>query len=102
MDKEDKTKYTSNLSSYSSQDDDKSDDDVTGGSYPSQDDDKSDDDLTGVHDDDDYVPQCYRGWADVDSPMDFVADHPFLFVIREEITGTVLFIGHVLNPNEGY
>lgn len=64
MDKEDKTKYTSNLSSYSSQDDNEiksDDDDVTGGSYPSQDDDKSDDDLTGVHDNDDYVPQCYRG-----------------------------------------
>ncbi|KAL6212979.1 hypothetical protein ACLB2K_018194 [Fragaria x ananassa] len=30
--------------------------------------------------------------------MDFVADHPFLFLIKEEMTGTVLFIGHVLNP----
>ncbi|XP_008220716.1 PREDICTED: serpin-ZX [Prunus mume] len=29
---------------------------------------------------------------------DFVADHPFLFLIREELTGTVMFIGHVLNP----
>ncbi|PRQ18677.1 putative Serpin family protein [Rosa chinensis] len=30
--------------------------------------------------------------------MDFVADHPFLFRIREELTRTVMFIGHVLNP----
>ncbi|XP_068324777.1 serpin-ZX-like [Pyrus communis] len=30
----------------------------------------------------------------------FVADHPFLFLIREEMTGTVQFIGHVLNPLE--
>ncbi|KAM5573319.1 serpin-ZX [Rosa sericea] len=33
-------------------------------------------------------------------PITFVADHPFLFLIREEVTGTVLFVGHVLNPNE--
>ncbi|KAE9458520.1 hypothetical protein C3L33_09565, partial [Rhododendron williamsianum] len=30
--------------------------------------------------------------------IDFVADHPFLFVIREDMTGAVLFIGQVLNP----
>lgn len=30
--------------------------------------------------------------------VDFVADHPFMFVIREEVTETVLFIGYVLNP----
>ncbi|KAH7840419.1 hypothetical protein Vadar_016568 [Vaccinium darrowii] len=33
--------------------------------------------------------------------IDFVADHPFLFVIREDNTGMVLFIGQVLNPLEG-
>lgn len=31
-------------------------------------------------------------------PTEFVADHPFMFVIREELTGVVLFVGHVLNP----
>ncbi|PQP97176.1 serpin-ZX-like [Prunus yedoensis var. nudiflora] len=33
--------------------------------------------------------------------IDFVADHPFLFLIREEMTGAVLFIGQLLNPLQG-
>ncbi|XP_045825941.1 serpin-ZX [Trifolium pratense] len=30
--------------------------------------------------------------------LDFVADHPFLFIIREDLTGTIIFVGQVLNP----
>ncbi|CAH2047313.1 unnamed protein product, partial [Thlaspi arvense] len=30
--------------------------------------------------------------------IDFVADHPFLFLIREDKTGTVLFAGQILDP----
>ncbi|WJX60035.1 hypothetical protein P8452_45288 [Trifolium repens] len=35
------------------------------------------------------------------TPTDFVADHPFLFLIREDFSGTILFIGQVLNPLDG-
>ncbi|XP_057760861.1 serpin-ZXA-like [Arachis stenosperma] len=34
-------------------------------------------------------------------PFDFIANHPFLFLIREQYTGTVLFVGQVLNPLYG-
>ncbi|KAL1318743.1 hypothetical protein AAHE18_15G226800 [Arachis hypogaea] len=34
-------------------------------------------------------------------PFDFIADHPFLFLIREQYTETVLFVGQVLNPLDG-
>ncbi|CAJ2641054.1 unnamed protein product [Trifolium pratense] len=33
--------------------------------------------------------------------IDFVADHPFLFLIREDFSEQILFIGQVFNPLDG-
>jgi serpin B len=32
--------------------------------------------------------------------IDFVADHPFLLLIRHESSGTILFIGRVADPTK--
>jgi serpin B len=37
----------------------------------------------------------------VEVPAVFVIDHPFLFVIKERYTGTILFMGRVSDPSDG-
>ena len=32
-------------------------------------------------------------------PIEFTADHPFVFVIRHETTGVILFVGRVVDPS---
>ncbi|RHN70238.1 putative Serpin family protein [Medicago truncatula] len=43
------------------------------------------------------MAQCMRRPA----RMDFVADHPFLYLIRDDLAGTIIFVGHVLNHLDG-
>lgn len=37
----------------------------------------------------------------ISEKVTFVADHPFMFIIKDEITGAILFMGHVSNPLQG-
>ena len=40
------------------------------------------------------------GYSAAAPPMQFLVDHPFVYLIRDTRTGTILFIGRVANPKE--
>jgi len=39
-------------------------------------------------------------WPQIERIPVFRADHPFLFLIRDRRSGTILFLGRVTNPKE--
>jgi len=41
------------------------------------------------------------GPSSPDTPLSFRADHPFVFLIQDDDTDNILFIGRVVNPAEG-
>ena len=44
-----------------------------------------------------HVRDCCRLHS---HPVNFVADHPFVFFVVEVVSGVVVFMGHVLDPTK--
>jgi serpin B len=46
------------------------------------------------------VMMAGRGGPPMEEPVDFIADRPFIYLIRDVPTDTILFLGRVMNPAE--
>ena len=44
------------------------------------------------------VTEVIEGRGDMDEPLEIHIDHPFIFLIRDAATGSILFMGRVLDP----
>jgi serpin B len=47
------------------------------------------------------VVMAAKGMAMPQTPVPFVADHPFLYMIRNAQTGRIYFVGRVVDPSKG-
>jgi len=39
------------------------------------------------------------GGGQAPTPMEFRIDHPFIYIIHDRVTGSILFMGRVLDPS---
>jgi serpin B len=45
--------------------------------------------------------RALAAFGNPEDPVEFRADHPFVFIIRDNRTQSVLFLGRLVNPCEG-